>query len=771
MMPIKTQEGHGQKIIQAQQILDSVGDGVYSLDLQGNITYVNSAAAKMTGWRAEELIGQNAHTLHHKSTSGGSPHLLKECPFYADISEGEIRRETDEVFRKQDGSTFPVEYVITPIMEQGSKFHQQLREIVEGTAPVTGEHYFSSLVKHLAESLQYRYAMIGKIVPGPENRIQTEAFFANGKIVKNVIYSIEGTPCEKVTEGRLCLYPEGVQKCFPDDKPLVDLEAEGYLGVPLLNQKTGQPMGLLTVMHDEPILDTTSILAILKIFAGRAEAEFQRQRVERDLKQILDSAGEGIYGVDLSGNATFVNPAGARMVGYEVEELIGKNAHAIQHHSKPDGSPYPEAECPIYAAFKDGKVHHETDEVFWKKDGTSFPVEYVSTPIFEDGIIQGAVVAFPNIAERKENEIKLLVSEERLVSILKNSPTVIYLKDIQGRYMLINNQYETLFNLTNDEIKGKTDLEVFPKEIAETFMANDQRVIARGVPLEFEEVAPDADGLHSYISTKFPLRDSRGEIYGLCGISLDVTERKQAEERLKNSQEQLLHIEKLRAIGKLSASIAHEFNNPIYGIRNVLEKISDEVDLSDKQASFVRLAIDECNRIKNLTMKLQDFNRPSSDQFEMLDIHGVIDDMLILMKKKFKEKGIQLTKNYAVNIPEFPGISDQIKQVTLNLLQNAEEAVSTDGGTITVTTRVRSSQLQIEVEDNGSGILPENKDKIFEPFFTTKSSVKGIGLGLSVTHGIVEAHGGKIKVHSFPGKGTSFTVELPCKRATATKIT
>jgi signal transduction histidine kinase len=230
-------------------------------------------------------------------------------------------------------------------------------------------------------------------------------------------------------------------------------------------------------------------------------------------------------------------------------------------------------------------------------------------------------------------------------------------------------------------------------------------------------------------------------------------------------------MEKLRAIGKLSASIAHEFNNPIYGIRNVLEKISDEVELSDRQNGFIRLAIDECNRIKNLIMKLQDFNRPSSDQFEMLDIHAVIDDMLILMDKKLKEKGVQLTKNYAANIPKVPGISDQIKQVILNLLQNGEEAVSRDGGAITVTTRVRSSRLQVEVEDNGTGILPENRDKIFEPFFTTKSLVKGIGLGLSVTHGIVAAHGGKINVHSLPGEGTSFIVELPFKRAGAIKKT
>ena len=250
----------------------------------------------------------------------------------------------------------------------------------------------------------------------------------------------------------------------------------------------------------------------------------------------------------------------------------------------------------------------------------------------------------------------------------------------------------------------------------------------------------------------------------------NIRRREKVEEELKQSQEQLLHTEKLRAIGKLTASIAHEFNNPIYGIRNVLEKISEEVELNDRQRGFVNMATDECNRVKDLIRKLQDFNRSSSRKIEMLDIHHVIDEMLILMKKKLQEKQIQLKKNYAANVPKIPGISDQIKQVILNLVQNGEEAV-TRGGVITITTRVGSSRLQVEVEDNGSGILPENRGKIFEPFFTTKSLVKGIGLGLSVTHGIVEAHGGKINVHSLPGKGTSFIVELPFKRAAALKNT
>ncbi|MCP4592820.1 MAG: response regulator, partial [bacterium] len=144
----------------------------------------------------------------------------------------------------------------------------------------------------------------------------------------------------------------------------------------------------------------------------RKRAEEQVKRLSREVKLILDSAGEGIYGLDSAGKTTFINPAAARMVGWEVGELVGQPPHDVLHHTKPDGSPYAREECPIYAAFRDGDVHHVDDELFWKRDGTSFPVEYTSTPLLEHGELTGAVVVFRDIRERKQAETELLRAKE-----------------------------------------------------------------------------------------------------------------------------------------------------------------------------------------------------------------------------------------------------------------------------------------------------------------------------------------------------------------------
>jgi len=127
-------------------------------------------------------------------------------------------------------------------------------------------------------------------------------------------------------------------------------------------------------------------------------------RVKHQHALILAAAGEGIYGISVTGEATFVNPAAEAMTGWTAQDLIGNTVHDLHHHTKPDGTPYPREACPIYAATQDGKVHHCDDEVFWRKDGSAFPVEYTSTPIYENGVIVGAVVIFKDISERKHNE-------------------------------------------------------------------------------------------------------------------------------------------------------------------------------------------------------------------------------------------------------------------------------------------------------------------------------------------------------------------------------
>jgi PAS domain S-box-containing protein len=168
--------------------------------------------------------------------------------------------------------------------------------------------------------------------------------------------------------------------------------------------KTGDLRDVLVTVQRSELSGRPALHVIFRDITERKRAEEALARLNRQHELILCSAAEGILGLDAQGNHTFVNPATERMLGYEPDELLGRHSHSLWHHSKPDGSPYPGEECQIYSAYRDGKVHRESGEVFWRKDGTSFPVEYASTPIYEHGRLTGAVVTFTDITERLELE-------------------------------------------------------------------------------------------------------------------------------------------------------------------------------------------------------------------------------------------------------------------------------------------------------------------------------------------------------------------------------
>jgi len=233
---------------------------------------------------------------------------------------------------------------------------------------------------------------------------------------------------------------------------------------------------------------------------------------------------------------------------------------------------------------------------------------------------------------------------------------------------------------------------------------------------------------------------------------------------LHKTYEMLLHAEKLSAIGSLSASIAHEFNNPLQGILTIIKGIARRATMEKDDSDLLNMAVNECIRMSDLIRNLQDFNRPTSGKVGPVNIHAALDSLLILGKKEYSVRKIIINKKFAKKIPLIIVVGDQIKQVFLNLLKNASDACHM-GGTITIETEVLIENVVIRIHDTGKGISKENKKHIFEPFFTTKSDMKGIGLGLSVSYGIVKEHRGEIAVDSKPGKGTVFSVTLPIKGA------
>lgn len=340
------------------------------------------------------------------------------------------------------------------------------------------------------------------------------------------------------------------------------------------------------------------------------------------------------------------------------------------------------------------------------------------------------------------------------------------------RIVDVNPAYESILGIKRQEALNRRASELY-KSDAPPYLDIFAKVAATGTPVTFETFFP-VQGKFFKISAFSSEKGKFTTVFSdITKRKLEELERKKSHtmleeqleagnRKLENTHAQLLHSEKLSSIGRLAASIAHELNNPLFAIRNVLSGIESRAKLEEEDEELVGLALEECDRIKYLIQDLQNFNRPTNGVIAPMDVHEVIDHITLLLKKEFKNKNITLKKQYAQELPSVHAVEDQIKQVLLNLFNNAVDAIREEGGDITVVTRLHNDRsVAIQIQDSGRGIKPEDMEHIFEPFFTTKPAVKGTGLGLSVSYGIVKNHNGFLNVISDVGIGTTFTLILP----------
>ncbi|MBI3030218.1 MAG: PAS domain S-box protein [Candidatus Rokubacteria bacterium] len=505
--------------------------------------------------------------------------------------------------------------------------------------------------------------------------------------------------------------------------------------------------------------------------------ETQERLVQERMAPILNSAGEGICGLDPQGNITFANPAAATLTGWDVEDLIGKPHHDVLHHTRADGTLYGGDECPIYAALREGAARQVDNEVFWKKDGTSFPVEYISTPMRKEGTIIGAVVTFEDITQRKQAEKALRESEMRFRSVAQSASDAIISADERGLIILWNRGAETIFGYAEKEALGTP----LTRLLSERYRsAHKTAMVGKTVELE---------GLRKH-GGEFPLELSLGTWMAedqlfYTAIIRDITERKQAEMKLKETsaelqalQLQLIQAEKMESVGTLAAGIAHEVKNPLSIVLMGVNYLSDQLPPDDDITRSVLQDMDNAVRKADSVIRgLLDFSAAGALSLNAEDLNFVVQQSLLLVKHETDRSHLRVVKELTENLPAVKLDKGKIEQVLVNIFINAIHAMP-GGGTLTVRTyakrlmevghrvgsrkadhfRIGDTVLVTEVDDTGTGIPPDKLTKIFDPFFTTKPTGKGTGLGLAVTSKIVALHGGTIDIRNREEGGARVTI-------------
>jgi two-component system NtrC family sensor kinase len=461
------------------------------------------------------------------------------------------------------------------------------------------------------------------------------------------------------------------------------------------------------------------------------------------------------------------------------EEVIGRNCYEVFHNfNEPcDRKGLP---CPMTEVLKDGRPLQVIQQ-YPDPDGGLRYEEITMSPLCPpEGLKKRFIEVIKDVTPRKQLEEALQTSEEKTHQLLKQTnKSKVFLEtivngiedhlmviDLDYRIVEVNRALLNMVGLSRDEVVGKHCYEV-SHHLEKPCSIPDhpcplKDTMATGKAASTTHVHFDKDGREHYIHVVcHPLFDEKGRVQGVIDLSRDITQEITA-------RTQVLHDDKMTSLGKLSASVVHELNNPLTGILNfikLMQRLLGKAALGEEELSqlstYLGLVYNETSRVSKTVSNLLAFSRKTKQEFRLVNLNALLSETISLTEYQMRLQDIKVERRLATDLLPVMADQGQLKQAFLNLLLNAIDAMP-KGGTLTLSTRnARERSVVIRVADTGVGIAKECFSQIFEPFYTTKKTGYGAGLGLSVVYGIIRDHKGSIKVDSVVGQGTVFTVRLP----------
>jgi two-component system NtrC family sensor kinase len=509
-------------------------------------------------------------------------------------------------------------------------------------------------------------------------------------------------------------------------------------------------------------------LSIYRDISERKRREEKLWASEADFTNLFEHVDCGVFISSKEGKFLNANRALLDMLGYDRKEEFLSIDIANDLYKKPE-----ERQKFQKMMERDGRVI-DWEVEFKRKDGSTVPVlltGHVRTD--QHGNVIGYEGLNIDISQRKLMERQIKEAHDFINKIIQSSPNAITATDMKGNILIWNRAAEETIGYKANDVIGKMNIQkIYPDEMVRKVMqmlrSPEHGGVGRLNAYPMVYMRQDGEVIEGNLSAAI-IYDASDKEIATVGSFVDLKERLEMERTLRQTQEQLLQSEKLAAMGRLTSQIAHELNNPLYGIMNTLELLKTEISPQSKRRKVLEMALSETVRLSGLLRKMLSFSKPDQEEKQAVDVNTVLDEILLLHEKQLQENDIKIKTEFAPSLPKIKASKNQLRQVFLNLVANARDAMP-KGGNLNVKTSADSKNIAIELSDTGVGIKEEHIKKIFDSFFTTKDSVKGVGLGLSVCYGFVKDHGGDIQVRSQPGEGTTFTITFPIMQESAAKL-
>ena len=740
--------------------VEQAGEAIVITDTSARVQYVNPAFSQMTGYGASESIGQNFSTL--KSTRHGAESSRN---LWDTVKSGQ-RWWGQLVNRRKDGSLYSAEVTITPVRDPDGVTTNFLAIMLDVTHRQSAEEKASSREREVRRQLVeieqiYKYAPAGLAFMDREQRVVR---------INERLANLCGLPAEQITGKNIAdVVPSDLaarlaevwQRVFEGGEAILDVEMHGLSPgisgeqywlesyIPFKSE-TGAVIGL--------------IASVLDITASKRAEEAARVAEER-YRLLLNSTAEAIHGIDLEGKCTFSNPACVRLLGFtSPDELLGKNMHVLMHHTRRDGSPYPQSECTNLLAARAGKEHHVTDELLWRADGSRFLAEYWSYPMYKDGERIGTVVSFLDITARREAEEALKASEEHHRRLFERNLAGIFRYTAQGTMIDANQAYASMLGYSSPaEVAGLSRTELFfdPGEAESTWASLLQEKNLN----DLEVCLKRKDGGAVWVLENIGWVESGTSEALVEGICIDITERKLAEHEIGKARDAAESAN--RAKSQFLANMSHEIRTPMNGVIGMTALLLD-TPLTAEQRQYADIVHASGKTLLAIISDILDFSKIEAQKLilEVLDfnLQTTLREAVQIVALDAHRKDLELICRVDGNVPTLMrGDAGRLRQILVNLLGNAVKF--TREGEISFSVELEAefestATLRFAVKDSGIGFPEEQAAALFAPFVqgdgSTTRKYGGTGLGLTISRQLVELMGGRIGAHGATGRGATF---------------
>ncbi len=478
-----------------------------------------------------------------------------------------------------------------------------------------------------------------------------------------------------------------------------------------------------------------------------------RMAAEREeLQEILDTIPDAVMVVDPELRVLRVNRRFEELTGESRQAVAGRGCRQIQCDAGELCSAITDA-GPLERVLESGRAATLTQATSDSDEGAVFQLSV--NPVVDAG---GRVTRLVQTAREITEQVRLERETERWAlrfrQIVDAVHGVVTIKDLEGRYQLVNPWAERVFRTREAEMIGHTARELFPERVARVIDTNDRVALAERGHHTVEETLEIESVPRIVVSERFPLTDQSGRVVSICCVARDETQARQL-------QHDLIETERLTAVGRLVAGVAHELNNPLTGILTFAEDLLEHSAAGDALREDYQLIIDEALRCRRIVRDLLDYSRHRESERRRARLDDVVRRAAGMVERQASFRNVRMRIDVDPSLPLVDIDRAQIQQVILNLVMNARDAMSGFGQIRIRATPSSDGQAAIlSVADTGCGIPPEQLAEVFEPFFSTKGE-QGNGLGLAIVQSVVESHGGEVQVDSVVGQGTTFRVTLP----------